>query len=95
MKKIVFFGISMLLILGTAVNAKNRKKGPRHGGMMMHLDKNKDQKISKDEYMAKFTEIDANKDGFITRDEMKKHHQEMRKKMGDRKRPREDDETDD
>lgn len=65
-----------------------KKKGPRHGGhhkrMLEKIDGNKDQKISKAEWVAhhekRFSEIDKNKDGFLTKDEFKAHRKAMRKK---------------
>ncbi|MGZ5046604.1 MAG: EF-hand domain-containing protein [Usitatibacter sp.] len=64
-----------------AFHAKMRgEKGRHHGGMLKKLDTDGDGRISRAEAQAAprlaahFDEIDANKDGFITMDEMKAAH---------------------
>ncbi len=51
-------------------NMPGEQKNP-----FMQMDKNKDQKISKEEYMAFFEMIDANKDGFLTMQEFMAYRQ--------------------
>ena len=60
---------------------KGHKKGPHD--IFGQLDINSDKKITKTEFLEdatkRFTEIDANNDGNITKGELKKHHKKMKK----------------
>lgn len=78
------------------ISAEERPKG--HGGRhgpggdrgqrMAQLDKNGDGKFSRDELagheraLSHFVDIDANKDGFVTHEEMKAYHQAHRGERG-------------
>lgn len=70
-----------------------KMKGKYGNGPMSHVDKDKDGKISKKEFMAReerrFAEIDKNNDGVLTKEEMKAHHAVMRKKHQKMKEKRE------
>lgn len=62
--------------------------GKMHGGMFKETDSNGDGGIDKAEWQAKgdrmFAEIDANKDGKISHDEMKAHHEQKREERKER-----------
>ena len=66
-------------------------RGGRGGERMAQLDKNGDGRFSRDELagheraLQNFAAIDGDKDGFLTREEMKAYHQAHR---GERKPPR-------
>ena len=55
------------------------KKRWKKGQHFQAMDLNGDNKISKDEWMAQFTKIDGNADGFVTKEEMKAHRKAKRK----------------
>jgi Ca2+-binding EF-hand superfamily protein len=58
------------------LRASRKGHGHRHGGGMKHADTDGDGKVSKAEMLARaearFDRADANKDGFITADEMRR-----------------------
>jgi Ca2+-binding EF-hand superfamily protein len=64
--------------------------GGERGQRMAQLDKNGDGKFSRDELagheraLSHFADIDANKDGFVTHEEMKAYHQAHRGERGPR-----------
>jgi Ca2+-binding EF-hand superfamily protein len=64
--------------------------GGDRGQRMAQLDKNGDGKFSRDELagheraLSHFVDIDANKDGFVTHEEMKAYHQAHRGERGPR-----------
>lgn len=85
--KIKIVTLASLVFLGAAsgLYAEN-KPGKDHPMDKDHprfkaMDTNSDGKISKDEWLAKFTEMDVDKNGTISEVEMKNHHEIMQKKM--------------
>jgi hypothetical protein len=68
-------------------------KGGRGGERMAQLDKNGDGRFSRDELagheraLQNFGAIDGNKDGFLTREEMKAYHQTHRGQRGQQPKP--------
>ena len=80
MKKIkILLIIALSVFLTYAIFAKKSWK-KFHSKHFEYLDKNKDGKISKDEWMAKFESIDSDKSDSITKEEMKKYHKVRKKK---------------
>ncbi|MDY6857018.1 MAG: EF-hand domain-containing protein [Thermodesulfobacteriota bacterium] len=80
MKCKVIFGTMVILIITvfvftvtTSVFAESSKKYPKKLGFIKKIDKDNDGRVSKEEYLAKYTEkfdrLDANKDGYIDKDE--------------------------
>ncbi len=67
-------------------------RGGDRGARMAQLDKNGDGRFSRDELagheraLTHFAEIDANRDGFLTHEEMKTYHQAHRGERGPRGR---------
>lgn len=81
--------ISALSIGATAAIADDHHGGHGHKGKMMErVDTNGDGQISKAEFMAKhegkFVKMDANSDGFISKEEMKDAKGKMKNKMKER-----------
>ena len=68
---------------------KIRDSKSHHSAMRMHdrLDTNEDGKVDLDEFLShaqsRFNEMDTNADQFVTDEEAKLHHKNMRKKHGD------------
>jgi opacity protein-like surface antigen len=83
MKKSVTVAMLSAVLFATPVLAeeaaqpKEGHRGPHHGKMMEQIDTDKDGKVSHAEHLAfaekKFNEMDANKDGFVTKEEGKAH----------------------
>ncbi len=61
--------LSMILANLLFANKFNHKRK-----YFQYLDKDKDDHISKKEWMSKFKKIDFNQDGKISKKEMKKYH---------------------
>jgi Ca2+-binding EF-hand superfamily protein len=62
----------------------HRGHGRHHGGLMKHLDKDGDGRISREEaaaaprLAASFDQVDADHDGFLTKDELRAAHKAQR-----------------
>ncbi|RME91112.1 MAG: hypothetical protein D6767_05720 [Candidatus Hydrogenedentota bacterium] len=74
MKKLLILLISFSLVV--PILARHHRGGKKHHGNPMHhmmrmIDKNHDKKIDKNEWMKHFEEMDRNKDGVLTKDEMR------------------------
>ncbi|MFZ4125224.1 MAG: hypothetical protein ACOYJ2_04035, partial [Rickettsiales bacterium] len=76
MKKSTTVAILSAVLFATPAFAEMHEGGPKgpgghHGKMMEKIDTDKDGKVSKAEHLAhadqKFTEMDTNKDGFVTK----------------------------
>jgi hypothetical protein len=73
MKRIFLLaGTALLMVAGAALALPDKPHGP---GMIMEADANKDGKVTVQEAqamrVARFDQMDANKDGFLDKDEMK------------------------
>jgi hypothetical protein len=99
MKKIIALGLAVIVLNAYPVMAEEGSSPEKKGGerpyksrMFEENDTDKDGKISKQEYLAgsekRFAEIDANKDNFLTMEEMKARRDEMRAKMKERRKER-------
>ena len=66
-----------------------RDRKSKHSAMRMHdrLDTNEDGKVDLEEFLShaksRFNEMDTDSDQFVTDEEAKLHHKNMRKKHGD------------
>ena len=90
----VWIGILLFgsFLIGTTTILGNGHGKSKIKKMFRMMDKNQDNKISLEEWTAHFKEMDANKDGFLTKKEIRKHHKKMRKMM---KHHEEDDDEED
>lgn len=83
---------AVLMFFNGALMAMEDGPGEKPGKMMEQADTNHDGKISADEFKAAhdkrsqehFKKMDANGDGFIDKEEMKKGREQMREKMKER-----------
>lgn len=61
-----------------------KHRGKMAEGMLQEIDKNGDEMVDLNEFLshseARFNEMDADKDGLVTKDEARAHHRELRKK---------------
>lgn len=97
MKKSVTVAMLSAVLFATPVLAEGGKedhhRGKDHGKFFEMIDTDKDGKISKAEHLAfsekKFTDMDTNKDGFVTKEEGKAHWEakkaEWKAKKGEKK----------
>ena len=62
-----------VLSVTTSVFAEGHKHCPKKSGFLKKMDKDNDGRVSKEEYISKYTDkfdrLDANKDGYIDKDE--------------------------
>ncbi len=75
------FSVILLAALGQVVYGVNNENNPRFKKMLDRFDKDKDGKISRDEYpwrKSMFDKLDLNKDKFLTADELAKIRSMMR-----------------
>ena len=76
--------------------AQDHSKRPGHkmGGMFAEKDLDKDGAVSKSEFLKaaekRFSTIDSNGDGKITRDESRAHHKKMKDRRHERKEKRQE-----
>lgn len=92
MKKLGFILVCALVsVYALSADDEHRRHGKKGMGnmhspaqMIQYMDTDKDGKISKQEWQdfhdKRFAEMDADKDGFVTADEMKAARQQMMKK---------------
>ena len=75
---------SVMLAFAYCGDKYSCKKG--HGKKyFQHLDKDKDEKISKTEWETEFSEIDSDKDGYISQEEIREHHKKKHKRHHNKK----------
>lgn len=88
MKKILLLGAAVFALQAIPAFAEDAGKKPHDGkaryeGMFTKQDTDSDGVVSETEFLthakAKFDAIDANKDGKITKEEGKAHHEAMKK----------------
>jgi len=72
-----FIHVIILLTVSLAFTSCSHHK--KYGKHFQKMDDNGDEKISKEEWANKFDLLDADKDGFITKEEMKQHHKGKKK----------------
>jgi len=92
MKKLGFLLVCVMAsVYALSADDEHRRHGKKGMGdmhspaqMIKHMDTDKDGKISKQEWQdfhdKRFAEMDADKDGFVTADEMKAAREQMMKK---------------
>lgn len=95
MKKLLMIGAAILAMQAIPALAEDGSNGGPEGKKSrgMHMfdmqDTNNDSVISQEEFTAftkkRFDEIDANKDGKITKDEAKAHHEAMKAKWKEKR----------
>jgi len=76
-KSAVLF-LTILMAQFSFASSNEKHHGQFHGKRFFKMDTNQDEKVSFEEWTksktASFQKIDVDGDGFVTREEMKKHH---------------------
>jgi Ca2+-binding EF-hand superfamily protein len=90
MKKLLLLGAAILTVQALPALAEDGgKKGEKHMKMFEAQDTDKDGAISESEFQAftkkRFDEIDGNKDGKVTKEEAKTHHEAMKAKWKEKR----------
>jgi Ca2+-binding EF-hand superfamily protein len=70
---VIFMVSVFVLTVTTGVFAESSKQYPKKLGFIKKMDKDNDGRVSKEEYISKYTErfdrLDVNKDGYLDKDE--------------------------
>lgn len=102
--KFIALSLAVMLMSSAAVYADHHGgKGEKGEKMMNRMfeegDKNGDGILSKEEFVSgaeeRFTKIDADGDGQVTKEEAKAHHEKMRDKWKDKREERASEAKDD
>ena len=94
-KYVLTAAMAVALGLTSGAALAGHHEGDHKGGKMMErVDTDGDGKVSAAEFMAKhqekFTQMDKDGDGFLTKEEMKDAHESMKDKWKERKEMRHD-----
>jgi len=83
--RISFISLVSLLFTGLLTGQPGRYREENRAMRFELLDKNNDNRIDSREWQMHFREIDTNKDGTLSRDEMDRHHDMMMDRMDNRR----------